>query len=259
MKWIKEYQEIRFEKHKKDWDTVIAIDGDEGVSKSNLNLHMLDYWCELLNGECKPEDIKHMCLTGNDFIDDLSDSIPNEYISFDEAGELDSRRAMSDFNVKISQAYQVIRADRLFTTLVLPSFWDLETRFRLRRVKALFHVYARGKVAVYLKDKVRLLCQLNEHRKIKSYYGVSPDFYANFPIYKGVLADKYKELKKKKTQEARSKLKEMKDNKRSTTNPKKIAYLLLAKKQSPEYAKEILEIPQRTEYTWRKELLSASS
>ena len=90
MKRIQEYMDIRWEKHKKKWDTVGCIYGDEGVSKSNLAQHKLDYWQTKLNGVCKPEDVKHMCMTGKDFIDDLADAKKMECTVFDEAGELDS-------------------------------------------------------------------------------------------------------------------------------------------------------------------------
>jgi len=204
---VEKYVDIRIKKHSQDWDTVGCIVGDEGVGKSNLALHMLEYWQTKVFGKCPLSDIKHMCLTGEDFVNDLSDAKKNELTAFDEAGELDSRRAMSNFNVMLSQAYKVIRADRLFTLLVLPEFFDLETRFRNRRVKFLIHVYRRGRCAVWLKDKLRLMNQLNSERTIKSMYAVKPDFYDTFPIYKGKLKEAYAELKQKKTTETRQKLK----------------------------------------------------
>ena len=105
---IHKYMDIRWKKHQNDWDTVGVIIGDEGVSKSNLALHMLDYWVTKLKGKVTEADAKHICMTKEDFIDDLSDLKKDEFTVFDEAGELDSRRAMSNFNVLLTQAYKVI-------------------------------------------------------------------------------------------------------------------------------------------------------
>ena len=149
-----------------------------------------------------------MCMTGKDFIDDLADAKKMECTVFDEAGELDSRRAMSNFNVMLTQAYKVIRSDLLYTILVLPDFWDLESRFRNRRVKFLIHVYQRGRCAVWLKDNVRKINELNKGRLIKTPYLVKPDFFDTFPIYKGPMAEAYEEMKTRKTRETRKKLKE---------------------------------------------------
>lgn len=219
LKWPTEYLKIRYEKHKQNWDTFGIIIGDEGVGKSNVGLHYLDIWSRITKGKCLPEDIKHVCLTGKDFVDDLSDMKENELTIFDEAGELDSRRAMSNFNTLLTQAYKVIRADRLFTILILPDFWDLEPRFRNRRVKFLIYVYQRGKAKMWLKDNVRKIVALNEGRIIKNINVVKPDLYFSFPIYGGAMAEEYEKLKKKKTTEARKKLKELVEDKKKKTIP----------------------------------------
>ena len=86
MNYIKRFIDIRFDQHKKDWDTVIVICGDVGVGKSNLGLHMLERWYKKKNGECSEEDIKHMCMTKEDFVKDLSDCEKNEMTTFDESG-----------------------------------------------------------------------------------------------------------------------------------------------------------------------------
>jgi hypothetical protein len=213
MKKLIKYLQIRKKKHDEDWDTLGVIVGDEGSSKSNLLLHLVEQWRKITVGKCVPEDIRFVSLTGKDFVvNNLSKCEKYGIPGFDEAGELDSRRAMSTFNVALSQAYKVIRADRLFTILVLPSFWDLESRFRLRRAKFLMHVDRRGHVKVWLKQKLRLLCYLNGDNLVKSYDLVTPDFTDTFPKYDGVLSEKYKELKAIKTTEARQNLAKIYDN-----------------------------------------------
>lgn len=254
MKPIREYMDIRFDKHKKHWDTVGCIVGDEGVGKSNLALGMVDYWQEKLNGKCKPKDIKHMCMTGKDFATDIGDSIPFEITVFDEAGELDSRRAMSKFNVMLTQAYKVIRADRLFSLLVLPEFWDLESRFRNRRLKFLIHVYKRGRCAVWLKDKLRTIADLNQNRYIKNMYIARPDFYATFPIYKGVLAKPYVKMKEIKTTEARKNLMLEINNEKNTLENYKLKTVknMREKGMTHKQISEIVGVADVTVGTWLK-------
>jgi hypothetical protein len=224
MKWVKEYMDIRYNKHLKNWDTVVGIVGAEGVSKSNLAMHKLDYWKTKTKGKCKESDVKHMNMTGEDFVNDLSDAEKMDCPCFDEAGELDSRRAMSNFNVMLSQGYKVIRSDKLYTILVLPDIWDLEFRF-VKRMKALFVVYRRGHVAVWLKESLVKMAQLNSFRRVKSYWAVRPDFYDTFPIYKGPMAKKYEIKKEEKTKEARKNLKELLngDKKKVGVTPQDIA------------------------------------
>lgn len=207
MKDIKAYLDIVFKKvTKKQWDNVIAIVGDEGTGKSNLALHIVDYWYEKLNGACKAEDVKHVCLTGGEFVGDLKDCKKFECTVFDEAGELTNRRAMAKFNVSIMKAYQIIRGDNLFTILVLPDLFDLDPFFVKRRCKGLFKITKRGRAKFWSKDRLRRLVARNMDRRFKSYYLVKPTFHCWFPIYKGILKAGYDTKKNAKMLEVRKKL-----------------------------------------------------
>lgn len=206
MKRLEKYMDIRKKKHKQNNDTVGVIDGLEGIGKSTLALHMIEYWQKINFGEVKASDVKHMGLTKEMFVEDLSDSNPNEITVFDEAGELSSRRSLSKFNNAIMQAYTIIRADKIFTVLVLPDFWILDSYFRNHRVKFLARVYRRGRFAFWLKDDISKINAINQYRMIRSPFVTRPRFLDTFPIYKGVMKSKYGELKVKKTQETRKKL-----------------------------------------------------
>ena len=209
LKGIHLFLDLLFHQHKnKDWDTVACICGDVGKGKSNLGLHMLEYWQKKLYNECNPSDVKHMCLDTNSFLKDLADCKKVEFTIYDEAGELSSRSAMSKLNKMIMVTYQIIRADRIFTLLVLPDIWYIDSYFRNTRIKHLFHINKRGHVAYWNTSKLKRLIALNETRQMKNYYIVEPCFTDTFPIYRGVMAEKYKELKENKTKEARKKLNE---------------------------------------------------
>lgn len=211
MKKIHKYLDIRYAKHMDDWDTVIVVDGDVGSGKSNLALNMLDYWMNKIHGECLGEHNKHMSLTTPSFLGDLADGEQLDMCVYDEAGELTSRRAMSKFNVKLMVAYKVIRADRIFTVLCIDDIFDLDPYFRKKRVKALFHVKQRGRVEVWLKERLRAMLSLNQNYEIKNLYLVSPSFRDTFSKYNGVMLKEYAKNKKEKTTEARKQLKEEKE------------------------------------------------
>ena len=213
MKSIHKYLDIVFDKHDKDWDTVIAICGKVGVGKSHLGLHMLDYWQTKLNGECKKEDIKHMCMTKKDFVTDLADCKIKEMTVYDEAGEIASRSALSKFNKDLMVAYQIIRADRLFTVLILPDIWYLDSYFRNSRIKALFYVTKRGSVFSWFGPNLKKLLEINQFKMVKNYFVTKYQLRDKYPIYKGVLYREYETMKKKKTSDARKKLKETKEDK----------------------------------------------
>jgi len=249
---VNEYLNIRYNKHLKKWDTVIVICGAEGGSKSNLALHIIDWWYTKLRGKCKATDIKHMCLDEKQFETDLSDCVKMEATVFDEAGALSSRAALTKFNKKLMKAYQVIRADLLFTVLVIPDIWDLDTWFRNKRIKGLFHVYNRGRVAFYGKEKTKMLMVLNQNRIVKSYGFVKPSFRDTFPIYKGVLAKPYEELKEIKEKQARRELKEG-DEVKATTRIKEYKADLISRMMKLKWkTKDIAEVMDiSTVHVWR--------
>jgi hypothetical protein len=103
---------------------------------------------------------------------------------------------MSDFNKDVIKMYTVIRGKGLFTILVLPSFWYLDKFFRMHRVKGLWHVYSRGRVAFWNKRQIARMIQKGEdHQDI---WAVKPSLRDAFPVYKGYLLEDYKVLKAKK-------------------------------------------------------------
>lgn len=207
MKRIHAYLDITFDKLKnKDWDNLALITGDEGVSKSTLGLHFVEYWYTKLNGECKAEDVKHMCLDRLQFLEDLKDCQKYECTIFDEAGDIGSRKSMSAFNIMLMEVYQIIRGDNLFSVFILPSIFDLDTFFRNRRVRGLFYVYGRGRVAFWSKSRLRKMLQINQHKMVKNLFAVRPTFFDTFPKYKGVMAEAYAKKKAEKMKNIREEL-----------------------------------------------------
>jgi len=236
--------DVVFERNtKKDWDTVWLISGDEGKGKSNLALHICEYWYKKLKGECIENDIRHINLDRKQYLTDLRDLKKYELTVYDEAGELSNRRAMAKFNVEIVKTYQVIRGDNLFTILVIPSIFDLEPFFAKRRVKGLIHVYKRGSFAFYDSNKIRKLLEINQKRYVKSLFVQKPLFYDHYPIYDGVLKEPYKLRKEQRMKEIRENLfAEMVEEEKKQKDPyEKRNQLLLRMKEKLTY-KEMTDL-----------------
>jgi hypothetical protein len=147
-----------------------------------------------------------MCLNRDDFIKDLADCKKCEMTIYDEAGDISSRGAMTEFNRQLMVAYQIIRADNICTILVLPDIWDLDSYFRNKRIKGLFYVKERGKVAYFSKKKLERILFINNHRPIKNYFVSNPNFTDSYPIYKGEMKEQYGIFKDKKVREYRKNL-----------------------------------------------------
>jgi len=224
MKTLSKILDVCFKANtEQDWDTVWVICGDEGGSKSNLALHICEWWYKHLYGECNAEDVKYMCLDKNQFKQRLGSLNKKEMVVYDEAGDLSNRRFMDKFNFEITQAYQVIRGDNLFTLLVLPSFFDLDPFFSKRRVRGLIYVYRRGRFAIWSKQRLRQLAMINQGFPVKNYWVVKPTYSLGyFPKYSGVLKESYAELKNKKMSEARKKLMESDEKTSKTTDDHRI-------------------------------------
>lgn len=203
MKKIKKFVEIvhrQLTKH--DWDGVYAIVADEGFGKSNLGLHITEEWINK-SRKCTEKDIKHINLDLKEWLQDLRDLKKFGITCYDEAGDIASRRSMSDVNLAVMKTYQVIRGLNLMSLLVLPSLWDLDGFFVKRRLRGMFYVYKRGKVAFWNREKMREMVAINASRPVKDYFCVSPLWVDNFPIYNGILKKKYLEKKNTKMEEIR--------------------------------------------------------
>ena len=195
-------------------DRCVVISGAVGLGKSNLLLHMHDFWLtEILKREITPEDIKFVGSNKIEWLKALDEAQKYnrkyQMVSHDEAGkDLYSRNASSKFTKDINIAYQVIRGSNMYSILVIPSITNLDTYFRRERVTDLYHVYAEGKVAYYSKKELGWLLPAMERMakanarpdpmRAKTVSGrtIRPRFFDDFPLYKGALLKPYMDRKK---------------------------------------------------------------
>jgi len=188
MQRIKTILDIAREKQGKDYDSVFIICGSEGTGKSHLGLQCMDY----LGGR-----VENISLDQADFIDSLQGSRDNDVIVFDEAGDgLFSRDFQSSMSKQLVKTFMVIRAKKLITFLILPSFFMIDVYFRRHRVRGLFYVYKRGRTAFFDKKKMAKIIAYGE--KGQNMWVAKPNFYDYYPIYQGPLLEEYKKKKAKK-------------------------------------------------------------
>jgi ABC-type dipeptide/oligopeptide/nickel transport system ATPase component len=180
MQSIKKIIDIVKKKNHQDHDTLFVIVGDEGSGKSNLMLHILEEYN-------KEADIRDVAFNKEEFVRVLKNMKRFGNPVFDEAGDgMYSRDAMVGLNKLLIKTYMAIRGYNLFTILVLPNFFDLDSFFRQHRVKGLFQVYKRGSFKFWNKNQIYYINQSSE-KKIK----IKPSVYDTFPKYKGRLKEEY--------------------------------------------------------------------
>lgn len=191
MKSILQLIDVNIYHQNRDNDVVWGIIGEEGSGKSNLMMHVKDYYCNKMN---IPLEIKDIGLNVQDFKVALTRNKDRPFANpvFDEAQDgLYSREAMKgNLNILLNKTYMAIRGMRFFTILCLPDFFSLDTYFRKKRIRGLFWVYKRGHCAFYTKDQVSFISMQ------KSFKGVKPIIRDTFPKYKGKLKKEYDALKK---------------------------------------------------------------
>jgi excisionase family DNA binding protein len=206
MNTIKAIVKISFDAQEIDFDPLIVIAGYERNGKSTLALEMYQEFYRLKGWEL---NIKYYTTDLENFIKAIDESPVGGIVVLDEAGDiLTSANHWDEFNKKIREAYTIIGGKRLFTILILPDYFVLETYFRKWRTKAVLFVYRRGKVALWVgKQK---LAMLNKYgAETKNPFAVNPSGYDTFSNIED--CDFLRQYKKMKTKRINDKLKELRD------------------------------------------------
>lgn len=219
------------------YDYFGVITGDEGIGKSRgVLLNCIDFWYNSILK--KPAPKLSLSMNLQQFSSNLEKGERLDFRALDEAGDaMDAADYANKMNRAIYKAYTVIREKRYFSVVVLPSIFDLNPRFRKRRVKLLINVYKRinnickackkefvewtcphcgskeyerGYVCweAWNKEKLLEILQKNENREFKSIHvGIKPVTMGIAYEYEGELVSYYDQLKIKKTDEALKDLK----------------------------------------------------
>lgn len=207
MKRIQEVLDIQYNAlHNNSWDNVLILTGDEGTGKSNLALHMLEYWLKKKYGYVIKDHSKYINLDIQKWADSFAECQKGDMNILDESGDLSNKRTMSKLNFAIARAYQIIRGDNINSIFVLPSVFDLDAYFAKRRAKGLIYVYKRGRFAFWNKTRLRKVIEMNAGYPSKNIWITKPTFHDTFPIYKGNLFDEYSRKKEEYMKDTRQEL-----------------------------------------------------
>ena len=204
MDTIKNWIKITIAAQDRDWDCVWCIVGGERRGKSSLALHIYEEFCKQKG--IKPK-ICFFSVDIADFIKSLDLADKGGMCVLDEAGDsITSANYYDEFIKKIREAYTIIGAKNLFTIIILPDFFLLDTYFRKWRVKTLLNVYRRGKVSLYCGNDINRLN--DECQQSKNISLVKPTTYDDFPKYEGDLLKEYLAMK---NQKVRTKIKQLQE------------------------------------------------
>jgi hypothetical protein len=191
-----------------DFDIVWAIVGRERLGKSFTALQIFR---EFYTQKGIDPISKMRNFTGD--LESFSHAINNadvgDMIVLDEAADVMTTANYYDEMVrKVREAYTIIGAMNLFTIIVLPDFFLLDTYFRKFRVKAVIYVYQRGRIAMYCDDDIHKL--ENNAKETKNLLVVRPTCYDSVPRFDDVEMLKiYKKIKDKKVKETKQSLIDM--------------------------------------------------
>lgn len=197
---------------KDDWDNALIIGGDEGIGKSTIGLHIMEWWYKRLkeDGHIKQLDpkklINFIALGMDQFLKGFREMRQFHLMLYDEAGELSSLRMMNKFNYAVTKTYEVVRGENLFSIIVVPDVFYINPFFSSRRARGYIHVYKRGRLAYWNKNKLRDMIELNKTYKKKTPFRVPPLFYDTFPKYDGIMSELYHKKKKGKMDQIRKEL-----------------------------------------------------
>jgi len=188
-----------YEHLKQDYDYVLVVVGETGVGKSHFVLNLFDTWYKkILRQEITESMVKQVTTDYKTWLKNFKGLKEFDMNVYDEgATTLNAKDHATTISKDIAKLFNVFRAKKFFTVIVLPSFWDLNKYFRERRLRGLVYVDKRGHYRFYTKLGITFLNAYNERRYVKTMWGATPFHNAVFPAYKGVMLKAYEEDKMK--------------------------------------------------------------
>jgi len=210
-------------------DVFGVITGSVGNGKSRgIFLNILDFWYKTFHDKIPPKSCFGVTFEG--YIKALKNAEPFDFAGLDEGGDIfDKGNSSSRVLVDLYQTYGIIREKKIFTCIVLPSIFDLYTKFAINRVTFWINVIKRvdkkckkcGKKYVnqkcpycghekytggfiifdfYSKKRLKQILEYNQYRQNKTLKcGVGPLFQGSTREYKGELVSHYNKLKEEKS------------------------------------------------------------
>ena len=180
----------------KEYDTIVAIDGNVGDGKSTLGYALVKAWNYIAGVKYEQPLYKEglYAYGGRAFVEAVYKAKVGSGVIYDEAGDFSKFVMLSRSSQRIARIFETIRQKKLFIALILPDFFELDPRISKKRLRALIHITEpRKSVGVYSLPKIYKLINKASHLQIPRYAFrlVRPDFYDHWS-----LPVDYKEFKK---------------------------------------------------------------
>lgn len=129
-----------------DFDCVLLIDGPEGVGKSTVGMHLKAFADGRYN-------LSYMCYDSRDLLDIMQTAPPGSTVILDEAvTAFMSRTSLDRFQVRLVQAFSIVREKNLFFILIIPNINLLDKALVIRsrfRIWVFAKGHERGFATVY--------------------------------------------------------------------------------------------------------------
>jgi len=246
----------------------IIITGKQGRGKSRgIFLNILDYWFKYFHRQLPDKSCFGVSFIT--YLKALKKAEPMGFAGLDEASDIfDKGNTGQKVLTDLYQTYQIIREKYVFTCVVMPSIFDLYTRFARNSVTFWFHAlkridnvcrdcgtifagneckkcgsknYKEGQCIFncYNQQKLQDILSINEQRTMKRVKcGVQPvsEFPTSLREYKGELTSYYDMLKNEKTKDKVGELLEKygKGNKKNEERERKFKEILKLKMKGTE-------------------------
>lgn len=182
-----------------DFDCVLLIDGPEGVGKSTVGMHLKAFADGKYN-------LVYLCYDSRDLLEIMQTAPKCATIILDEAvTAFMSRTSLDRFQVRLVQAFSIVREKNLFFILIIPNINLLDKALVIRsrfRIWVFAKGHERGFATIYYASR-------NAWSKTKPWWEEA--FRWTFPELPERTKSRYKEFKSK---ELDRKLKEYQDEER---------------------------------------------
>jgi hypothetical protein len=174
---------------RKNFASLIIVDGGVGTGKTTLDVHIMDYINKKhsLDLVDLTDKTAQLSMGGEDFTNKLTICFGRKLpiCTYDEAGDFHKRGSMTRLNALINRTFETYRAFKIIVILSLPVFNVLDQDIFDKEIpRLLIHIYHRSMnqadaKCYSLKGMLRLRAKMEKlkHFKKLAYNRVEPNFF----------------------------------------------------------------------------------
>lgn len=186
--------------------SLIICDGALGEGKTTLAVQMADYIKKYWSGDPTAEiDFeKQLAMGGDEFQEKLTICHENDLhvLVYDEAGDFNSKKALTKFNRRLNRTFETYRAFRVLVILSLPNFNSVDKDLFDKQIpRMLLHCFGKkqGKYSRYRAFSLKKMFYMKykmKHMKLPAavYFNELPNFRGQFYDLRKERSEKLDEL-----------------------------------------------------------------